>query len=302
MHELIVLDADLNTPEKQALLKSLDAALVPSEAKPGSIESLIDALVHIRSTNLPLYGIDSDPRYVHLVEAGFEAVPNLIEHLDDDRLTRLYESFRTFRHLRVRDIVGQLLIELAGDGLPRDWIEDQDKASARAWWERTKRLGEEPYVVAHVLTKKSEMPNYHLLWLLERRYPHRLPGLYLNVLDRRTELDSGALADAVARSKLPREQMVELLIHGARHESKTHRRHAFDAIASLDNELYVEIVSKILNELPRTPKETYWRCPEQAVVSLVLRTEDARVWKALDNAARSVCRPTHAALEACRRK
>src|SRR5262249_55929821 len=91
MHVLIAIDKDLNTPDKKALLNSLDAALVPSKAKPGSIEALIDALVGVRSTDLPLDDKNTDPRYLGLVKAGFEAVPELIKHLDDDRLTRIFE-------------------------------------------------------------------------------------------------------------------------------------------------------------------------------------------------------------------
>jgi hypothetical protein len=291
MHVLIAIDKDLNTPDKKALLKSLDAALVPSKAKPGSIEALIDSLVDVRSTDLRFNDTKSDPRYLRLVKVGFEAVPELIKHLNDDRLTRIYyppAMMSSGNQARVRDLVGELIEGLAGGGLPPDWIEDMNPAQARAWWERAKKVGEEEHVVASVLTEIRRQPNEVLLWLVSKKYSRHLPKLYHTVLDKPPGHLSGALADAIVGSDLPRERMFDLLTYGARHENKEHRAGAFGAIERLDRELFVEVVTKLLDELPRTPKGTYWRCPEEKVVYLVLDTEDARVWKALDKAARRV--------------
>ena len=43
-----------------------------------------------------------------------------------------------------------------------------------------------------------------------------------------------------------------------------------------------------LEALPRTPDEPYWSCPEAAYAHVVLATDDARVWKAFEAAARRV--------------
>ena len=53
MKALMAAEPDLDTPENHALLKSLQAALVPSHAKPGSVEALIDDLIHAYGTGLP---------------------------------------------------------------------------------------------------------------------------------------------------------------------------------------------------------------------------------------------------------
>ena len=49
LKELIQKDADLDTKYHRALLRSLELALVPSKAKPGSVEALIDSLVDYHS-------------------------------------------------------------------------------------------------------------------------------------------------------------------------------------------------------------------------------------------------------------
>jgi hypothetical protein len=177
---------------------------------------------------------------------------------------------------------------MAGEELKIDSDDPRPQAAARAWWDRARQVGEEAYMLEHVSPKESQSPNEHLLWLVLKKYPQHLPMVYRTVLDERPKMGSREVADAILLSELPRLRKVELLAYGGRHADKEHRRVAHRAITSLDHEFFVETVIKILHELPRTPKGSYWRCPEQGVVSLVLQTDDARIWKALDKAARRV--------------
>src|SRR5262249_56595320 len=104
--------------DNQALLRSLEAALLPSKATPGSIEAQIDALVGACSTNLSFFNNEPDRYYLRLVVAGFAAVPDLIKHLDDNRLTRIFvaHSHRPSEYqYRGRDVVVDLLNGLAAD-------------------------------------------------------------------------------------------------------------------------------------------------------------------------------------------
>jgi hypothetical protein len=296
LHALIQGAPELDTKLHRSLLKSLDAAIVPSKAKAGSIEAMIDGLMNAGSHyNWIFQDEDVDPAYRRLVEKGFEAVPELIKHLEDERLTRgqptglcglAHEEHR--QHYRVRDVVRDLLRGLAGEDLKIDSDDLHPQVPACAWWEGARQVGEEAYLLAHVLPKENKSPNDHLLWLLVKRYPQHLQTVYYTILDKRPLIESERIVDAIARSDLPRAKKAELFSYGARHESRGQRQVAFNAIAALDHEAFVEAVARMLDELPRTPKETYWRCPEQEVVSLVLRTEDATVWKALDKAARRV--------------
>jgi hypothetical protein len=228
---------------------------------------------------------------VRLLEAGFDAAPYLIEHLNDHRLTRVYEPpamMSSGYQCRVRDLVGYLIRDLAGRNLPPDWIEDLHQVPARAWWERAKQVGEEAYLLANVFPDNGNEVNSLLLWLLQKKHPRGLPKLYRNILEERPQIWSDPVVHAIAHCALPRRRKMELFISGARHDFRKHREAAFEAIALLGQESLVEVAIKLLDELPRIPKENYWRCPEQAVVSLVLRTDDVRVWKALDKAARRV--------------
>ncbi|HEV8060659.1 MAG TPA: hypothetical protein VGP68_12330, partial [Gemmataceae bacterium] len=88
LKQLIKLDPDLATPANKSLISSLDLTLVPGTAKPGSIGALIDALV---DEDVPQQKIGEESTAspsASLARLGFGAVPTLLEHLDDARLTR----------------------------------------------------------------------------------------------------------------------------------------------------------------------------------------------------------------------
>jgi hypothetical protein len=192
------------------------------------------------------------------------------------------------KQFRVRDLVRYLLQELADEDLKTDWNDSIAPEAVRAWWDRAREIGEVGYMLANVLPKESKSPNRHLLWLLMKKHPQHLQTVYRTILEERPYIESELVAYAISHSELPQAKKVELFAYGGRNESRRQREVAFEILRTLDHEFFIETVLKMLDELPRTPKGSYWRCPEQAVVSLVLRTDDARVWKALQTAARRV--------------
>ena len=77
---------------------------------------------------------EADPRYTRLAQMGFAAVPALIEHLDDDRLTRsVKQGFNNFPtwNMRIKDVVSDLLQELAGEDVGKDWLRRQTRVGRR---------------------------------------------------------------------------------------------------------------------------------------------------------------------------
>src|SRR5262249_9345227 len=141
MKALLAREPLLESEENQALLKSLEAALVPRRAKFGSIEAAIDDLVELSLEPREYRHRFLDPRYGRLAEMGFDAVPALIEHLDDDRLSRTVELGvfrRSTCHLRVKDLVRELLGGLAGAELaPSSGLQ---KEEAQRWWHQARKL------------------------------------------------------------------------------------------------------------------------------------------------------------------
>src|SRR5262249_470140 len=113
MKALLRAEPMLNTEGNRGLLKCLEAALVPSKARPGTVERLIDDLTEM--CNVARRQDKAEPRYSRLARMGFAAVPALIEHLDDERLTRsIKQGFNKTptRNLRIKDVVSDLVQEL----------------------------------------------------------------------------------------------------------------------------------------------------------------------------------------------
>src|SRR5262249_36868837 len=83
MKELLDGEPRLDNEGNRTYLKCLQAALVPSNARPGSVEAMIDDLVEVSYNPDRTTDYDPDPRIQRLADAGFAAVPALIEHVDD---------------------------------------------------------------------------------------------------------------------------------------------------------------------------------------------------------------------------
>ena len=153
---MLKLEPTLATPSNKALLTSLEAALQPSTAVPGTIEAMIDELVDTHasaSSFMSLY--DRDPTYTRILHRGFDAVPALIDHLDDGRLTRsVMSGFNKFIPYirRTNEVVSDLLRDIAGPELDdaryfRNGGRTLDKPAIQAWFEKAKRVGEKDYLL-----------------------------------------------------------------------------------------------------------------------------------------------------------
>ena len=280
LKDLMRRDPELDTEYNRALIKSLDLALAPRKSKPGTIESLIDDLVDY-------YDTDVFEQYWQIAERGFEAVPALIEHLDDDRLTRsMTRRFNNIpaRHRRVGDIVTKLLVGLAGEDLGSDSVvfDRADKARAQKWWNGARNVGEETYLMRHVLSEKYV--NGHLLMVVVAKYPKNIPSLYRNVLDERPKLSSSDLAEAVLQCGIPDAEKLDLLRHGARHKDIQHRLPALRLIKKLDKKEFTTLTLAEVENLPKDVAGPYWLCPEPFVAKLAIECDDPRVWQALEKA------------------
>jgi hypothetical protein len=292
MKAVIAAEPRLNTEVNLALLKSVEATLVPSKAKTGTVEWLIDDLTDLCDKDR---GEDQfAPHYLRLAQMGFDAVPVLLEHLDDDRLTRTgTPGFNNSPPwiLRVNQVVSGLLQQLAGEDVGKDWLQRKkgvvERADAQAWWEKARKVGEDAYLVAHVLPPgEAQWPNQVMLEIITKKYPQHLPKLYRTILDERTKMQSWPVAEAVARSALPKDKKRGLFLHASHCKDLGHRRFGIEHLQKLDPKQFITNLLETLEALPKTPTEPYWSCPEVGFVHLVLATDDPRAWKLLEKVAR----------------
>jgi hypothetical protein len=273
------------------LIRSLELALVPGQAKPGSIDALIDDLLEVTTVGNPADRSDADPRYRKLAMLGFDAVPALIAHLDDERLTRAWQmgGKATVHYYQVSDFARDLLRGLSGGAIQTDPRTARfDQAAAEKWWGEARKVGEEAYLTRHVLTDNTdaEWPNDLMLELLKEKYPARLPGVYRRLLDVRPKMASWSVARAVSASALPHDVRQKLLLDGARRANLNHRAGALEFLRPFDPGSYDRFLREALEAFPKTPAGEYWRCTEAWFVRLGTKTTNPEVWAALTKAAR----------------
>jgi hypothetical protein len=218
--------------KRKKLLDSLDLALKPRNSPPGSVDALIDELIDARgrqSIDLRVSdGVRADPRYRAVLRKGLDAVPALISHLNDQRLTRSYWNLCGWKDLRVQDVALDILMQLNGGPFPLSgWMDMPDNAEAlkewsnviEEWYAAARKLGEEKYIVSRIPGEDETDEQFRpgLLWLLAEKYPQRLPEVFRKCIDTRPQhsLFAWEYAKLVSESRIPEADKRKVLEYAA---------------------------------------------------------------------------------------
>jgi len=279
LRELIKSDPDLDKEENRAFLKSLELALVPSKAKPGSTEALIDGLVDYAIDPSSVPDLEKGEPYWSITERGFDAIPALIAHLEDERLTRSMDGFRP---RRVRHLVADIIEGLGGN--------TYSKESATEWWNEVRKGKEEAYLLEHVLPPKPKGDEEvwisgHMIRVLSAKYPKQIPVLYRKVLEKRPELGGYHLSAALLRIPGPAKEKLDLLLEAANHKDRDNfqREPALRAIAQLDKKLFEKLLLARIENIPKEENNWY----DVYISELIVEADDPKLWIALEKAAKS---------------
>lgn len=293
-------------PYHRGLIKSLQLAMAPSKAKPGTVEELIDKLVDYNSDETSRNFADSSDPYTRLAELGFDAVPALISHISDNRLTRdrspRFNNFPEWNR-RVGDVVCDLIEGLADSEIERGTAkEGVGSGSIRAlqgfrlrpvavkkWWDDARALGEEKYLLANVLPapeSSGEWPNAQILRVIEIKYPKHLPELYHRVLNKQPGVNGWPIVEAIIRSKLPKVEKKAFLLEGCKHPQLRHRRAALDNLKDVDRPEFLKALLTTIEKLPRDVDGPYWLSDERHMSRLAVDADDPKIWAALEKAIR----------------
>lgn len=228
------------TKDSEEFYDHLLLSLKPSKAKPGSVEADIDELLDVSSVLSG--GWCGDDRYAAVVARGFDAVPSLLDHLSDSRLTRsqscgFVPRWTCFHDYRVKHFASDILVGLLHDGEAKTPADGVVRAKdARAWWAEAQKSGEEAFAVARVLKAKGDpnRPNLHLLVVLERKYPQRLPEVFRTLLADHPTMGLEEMAAAVAESSLPGETKRELFTSAAESKKEEWQQVGRERLRELD--------------------------------------------------------------------
>jgi hypothetical protein len=277
---------------KIRLLRSLDLALVPARSAPGSDDALIDALIED-----PHSWWERAPSARALARRGFDAVPALIAHLDDDRLTRslVGGGFAVCDGaclMPVKDVVYQLICAMAGKQLePSNDIAARTFAAGR-WLADAQKTGEEKFVVERIKQAGFVGESDVLFPLLVEKYPMRLPEVYRDFLDSQPRSEHvNAYARALVEVPIPQADKLKVLEYAATHTSPGHRWVGLCYLREVAPKRASELLIAALDRL-----ETDADRDELRLARVVAEGTDPKVWEALARAAKRVSAGTRGQL------
>lgn len=300
-------EPSLLSPQDELLLRQLELTVAPRKSTPGTIEALIDDLTEYW---VDTYGLSDEltwkkwkekgeEPYWKLAELGFDAVPTLIDHLTDDRLTRTQsEGFNNFwpYTLTVGHLCSRLLSDLSARKL-WNWELRGDRIDpkvASEWFGEARKIGEEKWLVDHAVPKgelksivnQRGRPEAHLFRVIGAKHPSKIPELYRAVV-RKPQSSYGDYIEEILASKLTREQKIALFEEGVRHADFGHRIAVMDGLASLDQKLLRKHLLAALSEI--VDKKGAGEISESVdgLAHLVEQFGDGECWEALLRAARA---------------
>jgi hypothetical protein len=272
---------DAVQPFDRVLVSDLEATLVPSVAMPGSIEAEVDGLVDC-DDNLDRLAFwrgnlaRQDPFFRKLWLRGFEAVPVLLRHLEDRRLTRAITGgdigMSIPRHRHIGEVMWNLLVGLIGNAPPKD-KRPTNRTQVEQWWKEASAIGEEAYLLKSVLPredKEYEWLNEHALVLIAVRYPHHLPALYQTYYTQYHQVHM---------------QWVDRLLHESCTSPEIKRDLLIQAV-KMKHPRIIPIFIERLDRLPVAPPGPYFTCEAIDLIPLLLELDDPNIWKALERLTR----------------
>lgn len=276
--------------KRHALLRSVELALKPHNSPPGSVDALIDELLDLRGeiqdgNDGPEYR--RDPRYRAIVRRGLDAVPALIAHLDDDRITRAGGVMCGDNHRRVREIALDILTQFQGKYYESEKDRNKLLEVLRIWLADANKLGEEKYILSHILADGPD--NSTLFWLLTDKYPHQLPDVFRKVIDTRPEQHRYAehYARAIAESPLPAAEKRKILEYAARQDDSSVSSAGIRYLRQYKPKLAKERLLQRLVELPTASASA-----QRHFTSVVAESTDPDEWRAFALALRRSCAGT----------
>ena len=290
-----LLDTGHNLPREGGkwLYEATHAAAQPGKGKAGTPAALVDALVDSKK-NGGAIGVSNtlqDDPYFKLELLGFTAVPQLIEHLDDPRLTCAttvgFNNFPSWPR-RVSDLVSDLLQDLSGGELDANWLDRQTGGTVRKvavleWWKSAQKQGEEAFLVKHALAqinKEDTFPNTCHLRIIQARFPQRLAEVATTQMMQYPKAQLHPILTAIQESTLPTAEKKAIFRQAVQHSNPETRRNGLMEIVKIDPELFRVEAIKAFEKMKAKASGPYWTCAEANLAHLALRTEDERVWTA----------------------
>ena len=266
---------------RSRFVRDLGRAVLAPQAAEASVEALLidwgnrtGNFRHLGFFND--YDVEADRPAREIFRRGLKALPDLVGLADDQRLTRHFRPALNNApedRLRLGDLAQRLLAEMSGSQhlQPPQSLGNGAEAE-RIFFEK-----------AAVASTPAGIAGFHdvPLWILGELYPRSLLVLCSKIPAAATAAAPlFSLADAIADSKLARQEKADALVGLCTHLTDYRRqRYALQRLARLDEPRCVTLLRPILAKLPRDANEPYWTCEAAYYTQVVMELHDDETWK-----------------------
>jgi len=308
MKKVLASPHGLNTEARRNVLTDMEKTLVEVKTAPGSLEAAVEGLLDLkdRDSSWPGTGWRDLRNYSHwnsnykkLRDQGLLAVPVLIKHVNDYRLTPTMatKSDGSYTwHIRIADVVARLLNDLAPEPFTYDFLEKEgrgmslDRDHVESWWREVRGQKELDFLVSGIYRQREEStraePNEAVLHVLGSRFPLELVKLFEQEF-RKGKADY-VWFRALAESKAPAETKSRLFLAAAKSKDEWSQVLALRELVPPKHPDAVPLLVKSLEAQPKTPDKEYWTGNIGNFAQIVIGTPDQRAWDALLKTARRV--------------
>jgi hypothetical protein len=288
---------ELKKGRSGSFLKDLQAVAAAPDPEKGSVEELLLEWSSYGGSvyDLGIYkegnGSDVDAPARKIIERGFDAVPDLIDLLDDRRVTAHYfHGFFTtgsasLQIERVGDLAFQLLSMIAGSG-----IHTNDRSEIYGWWERLGNREESealPQGVFCFRDGKIFQVNRGTAYIVGKRFPEKLPVLCAEFVKcAEDRVRSYPLAQAIGKSDMSSEWRIKVLSEFAVCGSLNNKSDFLYMLAELDPEICKKLLIPVLEGVSKDSSKPCLVCPESEFTPVVMKFDDDEVWRVYLKAAK----------------
>lgn len=287
----------LNTKARTNVLADMKATLAPSTAEKDSVEAAIDALVDLGrgieaeggACAAVSHSIERDPNYRKLRDMGLDAVPALLEHTHDFRMTRCVStSRRGVWHARIADIVLLLLNKLGTEEFAHDFLirsgrgRAVDRGHVLHWWASARGGNSLNYLRRNAIVDDPSgkaAANEGVLHVLGRQFPEAFVEIYQANADQ--EDMAYVLFSTLRTSRVEPPVKTRLLLDAMKGESTVIRSLALEQLLANKHAQASSLLIAELKRIPKTPKVAYWLSTAGRIARLARLSDDKAVWDAM---------------------
>lgn len=264
------------------LIVDLERTLCKTNADLGGIEKYITKLCDEDANLLWHADLTGSPTaYDEICHLGFDAVPFLIAHLNDTRLTKsTYLTLGTgIQIVRVGGVCCNILHELSDSEYNPEYDASPEKRQrlAALWFANAKKIGEEQWASTRAIHMRTNNPA--LLRLLAAKYPKRLIEIYRDSLKNKPELRC-QIAVSLARANLAVATKIDWLLEGAHHPRKIHRLNAIASLEVVDKINFTRALTRHFIQLADECQTTEELEFSNVEADLVMKSDDGKCWDA----------------------